>query len=301
VVQDLARSFDYFWNGEWSYPVTGLVDDDAAVAQVESLQQVVDRQLAESPYPYPVDDDIANLADSLQELLADMTWAKAWVVADDPAAIGDTSPGIIAQSSLRRFERLQRELLIESAYFVPTDSGVTTLSNLVDRGVRVRVLTNSLASNDVVAAHAGYEKTRKDLLEAGIELYELRSDSGDLQQEWPVVGGESKAALHTKSLEFDGEAIFVGSFNLDPRSASINTEIGIYVESAELAAELKSFLDQGVDPENAYRVVLDSEGQLEWIAANNGTEIHFDKEPKTGWWQRFVADFIKLLPVESQL
>ena len=169
---------------------------------------------------------------------------------------------------------------------------------MVDRGVSVRVLTNSLASNDVLAAHAGHAKFRKRLLKAGAELYELRPDSNVIKKTW---SGESRAGLHTKAMVFDDESLFIGSFNLDPRSAYINTEAGIYVESPELAQRLLAYMDEGVLPKNSYRVTLDESDQLVWTTAINGEEVRYFKDPLSTFSQRFMSGFIGLLPVDSQL
>ena len=114
----------------------------------------------------------------------------------------------------------------------------------------MQVLTNSLVSNDVLAAHAdaGHANYRKQLLEMGVEMYKLRADSAVIQKTW---SGDSKAGLHTKAMVFDQESLFIGSYNLDPRSANINTEAGLYVESPELAAQLLAYMDEGVMPENS--------------------------------------------------
>ena len=164
--------------------------------------------------------------------------------------------------------------------------------------MRVRALTNSLASNDVVAAHAGYAKTRKALLEAGVELYEYRPDSRvGKSRAWR---GESKAALHTKAIVFDREAVFIGSFNLDPRSMDINIEAALYVESPELAAQVIDYMDEGVRLENSYRVRLDEDGDLYWMTEAEGAEVRYHEEPETTFGQRFMSDLIMILPVEQQ-
>ena len=118
-------------------------------------------------------------------------------------------------------------------YFVLPAGAQATVKALNERNVRVRVLTNSLASNDMLPAHSGYAKTRRRLLENGMELYELRPDTDAFRPGWSLRSGRSQAALHTKAMVFDGEAVFIGSFNLDPRSAVINTEAGLYIESPE--------------------------------------------------------------------
>jgi cardiolipin synthase C len=170
---------------------------------------------------------------------------------------------------------------------------------LHDRGIRMRVLTNSLATNDVLAAHAGYAKYREALLANGVELYELRPDAGVIKKK--VLSGQSKAALHTKAIVFDRESVFIGSFNLDPRSANLNTEAGLYVESPELAEQVIAYMDEGVRPENSYRVQLDANGDLVWVTEVNGMEVRFYQDPESGFWDRFMSGFIGLLPVEHQL
>jgi putative cardiolipin synthase len=163
------------------------------------------------------------------------------------------------------------------------------------------LLTNSIASNVVAAAHAGYEKYRAQLLAAGVEIHELRPDAGQVRKEWSITGGRSIAALHTKALVVDRRSTFVGSFNLDPRSANINTEVGLLVESPELAQQVASYLDEGVEPDNAYHVTLDARGHTLWSTSIAGEVVTYDHEPQTSVWKRFTADVIRVLPVESQL
>ena len=194
-------------------------------------------------------------------------------------------------------------MLIESAYFVIRERGIQVAKKLHEKGVRIRILTNSLASNDVVAAHGGYATGRKQLIENGAEIYELRPDaaSGTVTEKRFFAGGRSKAALHTKAVVFDRESVFIGSYNLDPRAAEINTEAGVYVESPELAQQVVAYMDEGVLPENSYRVELDDGGNLVWITEKDGREIRYSNEPESTFWQRFVAGFVKMLGIEDQL
>ena len=156
-----------------------------------------------------------------------------------------------------------------------------------------------VGTTDVVAAHAGHAKRREQLIEAGMEVYEYRPDSRVSKTR--SYRGESKAALHTKAIVFDRESVFIGSFNLDPRSGSINTEAGLYVESPELARQVIDYMDEGVQPENSYRVLLDDNGDLYWITEVDGNEVRYYKEPETTFGQRFMSGFIMILPVEHQL
>ena len=164
----------------------------------------------------------------------------------------------------------------------------------------MRVLTNSLASNDVVPAHAGWAKRRDQLIEAGVEVYELRPDSGYLKKDWASELGSSRAALHTKVMVLDRERIFVGSYNLDPRSAFINTEIGVLINSGELAGLIANYLDEGVRPENSYRVEL-VDGKLVWRTTIDGEEVVYHKEPLSSFWDRVTVKMVNVLPLESQL
>jgi putative cardiolipin synthase len=144
----------------------------------------------------------------------------------------------------------------------------------------VRVLTNSLASNDMLPAHSGYAKTRRRLLENGMELYELRPDTDAFRPGWSLLSGRSPAALHTKAMAFDREAVFIGSFNLDPRSAVINTEAGLYIESPELAERLTAYMATGVVPANSYHVRLDPTARsLETVRDATGCAIRTSRKP----------------------
>ena len=172
---------------------------------------------------------------------------------------------------------------------------------LHERKVRVRALTNSLASNDMLAAHSGYAKTRRRLLENGMELYELRPDTDEFRSGWSPLSGRSPAALHTKAMVFDGEAVLIGSFNLDPRSAVINTEASLYIESQALAERLTAYMATGVVPANSYRVFIDRYSSIIWETVMDGHTVRYRDEPGTGFRRRFVANLLKLLPIDSQL
>jgi putative cardiolipin synthase len=300
VVREISDVFDHFWNGPWAIPIAALVDRPHTDEDLQATLKTVREQIAEGNYPYPLDQDVAELQSELMGIFDDFIWAPGRIVWDDPESIrqeGATSA--MAEGLVRRLDRLETELLIESAYFVPLDPGVTKLGNLHEEGVRIRVLTNSLASNDVLAAHAGYSERRDKLIAGGVELYELRPYPGPVDKN--IVIGSSKAALHTKAIVFDREDVFIGSLNLDPRSLVINTEAGLYVESPELAAQVIEYMDAGVRPENSYRVLLDEDGDLYWVTESDGKEQRYDKDPHSTGMQRFVSGVIRILPVEGQL
>jgi putative cardiolipin synthase len=299
VVRDVSAVFDHFWNGDWAIPIAALVDDPYTEADLQAGIVQLREKIATGDYPYSVDEDLATLRATLAGMKKVITWAPGKVVWDDPASIAKTGETSSILEALRhKLDTVEDALIIESAYFVIGDTGVAHIKDLVDKGVRVRILTNSLVSNDVLAAHAGHAKYRKQLLEVGAEVYELRADSGVIQKNWT---GNSGAGLHTKAMALDGKTLFIGSFNLDPRSAKINTEAVLYVESPELAAQLLAYMDEGVLPENSYRLMLDEDDDLVWITEDDGVEVRYDKDPLSTFGQRFMSGFIGILPVESQL
>src|SRR3954454_7154821 len=224
------------------------------------------------------------------------------IVADDPESIvpGKESDDVI-EFIRERIAQLREELLVETPYFVLPAAAQATVESLHERDVRVRVLTNSLASNDMLPAHSGYAKTRRRLLESGMELYELRPDTDAFRPGWSLLSGRSRAALHTKAMAFDREAVFIGSLNLDPRSAVINTEAGLYIESTELAERLTAYMATGVVPANSYRVRLDRNGEVVWETVTDGRTVRYQGEPETGFRRRLLAYLWKLLPIDSQL
>lgn len=300
VVRDISRVFDYFWNGDWSVPIAALADRPFTEADLNRVRKEIRQQIEENDYPYPLDRDVVQLTAELASIRDNFIWAPGQIVWNDPAAIrDDITRGKMIKAFYNKVKTLQKELLIESAYFVPQEKGLEVARQLTSRGVRVRVLTNSLASNDVIAAHAGHARSRKELVEAGAELYEYRPDSRVSKMR--SHRRKSRSALHTKAIVFDRESVFIGSFNLDPRSSSINTEAGLYVESPELAEQVAAFMDDGVRPVNSYRVILDENGDLVWLTEVDGVEVRYDKDPETTFGQRFISGFIQLLPVEQQL
>ena len=232
------------------------------------------------PTTHPIDQDLGQLAAQGAELRDNLVWAHGYIVADDPENIASGKESDDVMEFIRaRIAHLKRELLVKSPYFVLPAGAQATVKKLRERNVRVRVLTNSLASNDMLPAHSGYAKTRRRLLENGMELYELRPDTDAFRPGWSLVSGRSRAALHAKAMAFDGEAVFIGSFNLDPRSAAINTEAGLYIESTELAKRLTDYMATGVAPENCYQVRLDPKGAIVWETERDGQRVRYRDEP----------------------
>jgi putative cardiolipin synthase len=214
---------------------------------------------------------------------------------------------------LRMFaEDTQHEMLISSPYIVPGKHGMELFHKLSEQGVRIRILTNSLAATDVGIVHAGYSRYRNPLLEKGVELYEVKPDveRGDPENKHRI-GGSSGASLHAKVFVFDRRTVFVGSLNLDPRSLIQNTEIGILVESPELADQLtvlfenafQTFTFQVRLKNNPYagRDSSLSDEVLEWVTEENGQQVRFDRDPYVSIWRIIGIKLLSLLPIEDQL
>jgi putative cardiolipin synthase len=300
LVRDISNVFDRFWNGEWSVPVEAIGKQAATLEDMRDAVSRMRERISSDAYPHPLELDVEDLRENLDTIINDVAWAPGKVVWDDPSKIFQKGePGAIHEALHGRLEKLEHDLFIESAYFVMRDRGIEVARQLEERGVRVRVLTNSLMANDVLAAHAGYAKRRKPLVEAGVELYELRPDPGPVDQK--IISVKARSALHTKAVVFDAQDVFIGSYNLDPRSAAINTEAGLYVQSPKIAADVIDYMNEGIDPHNAYRVTLDDDGDLKWMIELDGQQIEYHTDPKSSWWQRLLVWFIELLPVENQL
>ena len=304
VVREISSVFDIFWNGDWSVPIAALVDRPYTEKDMRETMSRMEQKIVESNYPHPLDQDVANLKSELASIPENLIWAPGRIIWDDPAAIYDENAGgNVGKAFYKKIETVRKELLAESAYFVVRERGVEAIGKLQERGVRVRMLTNSLATNDVLAAHAGYSKYRAEMIQNGLKLYELRPDAGLVQRtvKQSIISSKSKAALHTKAMVFDRESVFIGSFNLDPRSAEINTEAGLYVESPKLAGQVKEYLDEGVRPENSYQVLLNENGDLVWITETAGKEVRYSTDPESSFWPRFKSGLIRMLPVQGQL
>ncbi len=169
------------------------------------------------------------------------------------------------------------------------------------------MLTNALAATDEPEVHAGYSHYRIPLLEAGVDLFELRPDAGQAAAD-DAYGTSSGESLHAKSMIVDRRMVFVGSMNLDPRSRKLNTEMGVIVDCPDLAAALSKYFDSATAPENAYHVVLerpdgkpDAKPVLRWIAVDDGKPVKFDHDPETSRWTRMRVDMMRALPIEDQL
>jgi putative cardiolipin synthase len=286
-----------------------VVRPDETPAQLRSRFEVMTGPLT-TPAPPPLSSsDVLGYGPVGEELDAgklDLIWGDARVFADHPDKPFDVEPdGALAQTSVafNFFETLRTarsEVIISSPYFVPGPVSLEMLQAMRSRGVKVIVLTNSLASTDEPIVHVGYSRYRETLLKMGVELYEL-SASRLKDNERQYLFGKSLGRLHAKLAVIDGEQVFIGTMNLDPRSATINTELGSITRSATLAGELRHLID--IDRlQSAYRLRLNAEGRCcEWLSIDGEKEIILTKEPDSTPWQRLKNWLLSPLVPEEQL
>jgi putative cardiolipin synthase len=230
------------------------------------------------------------------------TWAPYTVAVDSPdknikGKAEDAES--IRTPLIESLRSAERELLLISPYFVPLKTGIQEISAAQERGINVVIVTNSLAANNQKLVHGGYAPSRKPLLRAGVRIFEVRADATVSGTEY-VADESTRATLHTKAFVVDRRQLFIGSFNFDPRSAFINTELGVIIDSPQLAGEFAALIDE-VLPTKAWDVFLNEDERLRWRSLQDGQETIFRKEPQTSWWQRFVAGFYRILPIHRQL
>lgn len=304
VVQELSTDFDRYWSSASAYPAASILDeaDEEDLAKVVETARTCNASSEASQYVCAIEQS-AFLQDLLAGDLA-LTWAPVSMISDDPAKVLGKKPkkGLLSQQMAEAMGDPRHSLTLVSPYFIPTKTGVEMFRNLERKGVEVRVLTNSLEANDVAMVHAGYAKYRKPLLEAGVQLFELRKLSANSVEKGlqSSLMGSSSSSLHAKTFAIDGESLFVGSFNFDPRSVHINTELGFVIESPELAQVMEDHFEEQVRI-TAYEVVLDEKGDLEWIERNGEEEIRHSHDPGSGLFKRMLVSIFSFLPIEGLL
>jgi cardiolipin synthase C len=300
VVNDVSRDFDRYWASDSSYPASRLLPrtNSSQMENISSKAATIARDPDGAKYLEAVHG--SPFVRDLIEGRLEFEWAVVHIVSDDPAkGLGRAAPEALLPQKLRAIigEPGARVELV-SAYFVPGFEGTEWFRSLARSGVKVKVLTNSLEATDVAAAHSGYAKRRKRLLEAGITLYELRRLSDGAAAPRTDAGfGSSGSSLHAKTFAVDGSRVFIGSFNFDPRSAELNTEMGFVIESPALAKRVDATFAVRI-PANSYEVRLTENGNLYWLERRGGQLLRHDVEPGTGFWERTGVAFISFLPVD---
>ncbi len=299
-MSEVSGQFDLYWNSPSAYPAAVVLGAPASGAG-----EMLDARFAAAradPQSRAYLDVVRDtpLVSALLERRLELDWADARVVRDDPAKTLDKSERtdlLLLSALVGTDARPRASLDIISPYFVPAQKGTELLEELARAGVRVRVLTNSLAATDVAVVHSGYVKWRCRLARAGVTLYELKPE---LAAEAPAKGkpASSSSSLHAKTFAADRERVFVGSFNFDPRSALLNTEMGLVIASPALARRVSAAFDELI-PRDAYEVrARPDEPCLEWIERTAAGEVTHATEPLTTWARRAWVAFLAVLPLD---
>jgi len=295
AVEHLEAGFDGYWNHPLSVPIEALADpaDDLAL-----LRQKLDAAVAKLTLPFELPPD--GLAHFRDQILPGLTWAPVEVIYERPGNApgeegGDKTPLIIGRL-VELVAQARESVLIESAYLVLNDEAQEHVATAMERGVEVRAFTNSLASNDVLPNHAAYARHRRAMLGQGLRLYEMRPDAiacSAPPPEQPGCGQSAHYGLHAKSAVFDRRYLFVGSFNLNPRSAYLNTELVLLIDSTDLAERVTTSIETFLKPDSSWRLGLDDGGQVRW---STGPGEWTTQEPQAGAGRKFSAWFLSLFP-----
>ena len=291
IVPELSASFDEFWNSKYAIPigsVASAVDTEGAPAPLVEAEMSVNANWLEHEL------DAHNVQ---------LIWVPATVLADQPAKIAsETSPEeevTIASDIAALMKSANQELIIISPYFIPGKQGVALLSELVARGVRIRILTNSLASTDSPLVDIGYSRYRVPLLKLGIDLREMRPKLGQRHARFHPFRS-SNASLHAKALVIDQKIVFIGSLNMDERSARINSELGLVISSSEIARQVTSLLDD-LSSDSSYKLQLDADDRVEWVSGDAGTQKTWHTDPETSRTERLWLRLLSPLAPDELL
>ena len=311
AVKDISHSFDEYWSHEYAYKVQEVVNQSAHHLSYESLKRQLDEHYERVTVQNYLDlTSNSQAIDSLMSRDIQLDWVKAEVVKDSPDKIKSKAKKKehLNFQLIQHLEQPEKNVDLISAYFVPEKKGAKMLTDLAKDGVKVRVLTNSFKANDVAVVHAFYGKYRQDLLEHGVQLYEflpaldkndLDKNTEDLAKKAKVsIKGLSRSSLHAKLMALDEKQVFIGSFNFDPRSAYLNTEIGVLLNSPPLAQAVHTTMDENLS-KYAYKLVLDANKKITWQRQTPQGPVIYTKEPRMKWWQRAGIKMLSWLPIEG--
>jgi putative cardiolipin synthase len=296
AVRDMQGNFNEFWNSEFAIPVEQILKDELNDISSEDVTR-----RSEELHTYAADP--ANFAPEIRQaidmtpryfpaLMQAMVWDEVQFISDVPGkndgSSGLSGGGESTQHLIDAVRRAKKSILIQSPYLVMPDGGIALFEQLIRQGVRIRISTNSLASTDNIPAFAGYASQRGDLLTAGIEIYEFKPSPAIQQQlieRYPrIAGGNPVFAIHAKSMVIDEQISFIGTFNLDPRSSNLNTEVGVLIENSEIARQLSDSIERDILPENSWHTTSD-----------------FNPDAEVGFGKRLHVWIDRLLPIEPVL
>ncbi|WP_284619225.1 phospholipase D family protein [Aquabacterium humicola] len=309
VIEPLAALFDRYWNSDAVYPYDAIAKTSMDAAALRAyFDDITGPAKTPPPPPLPPNDILGYgpVGDDLEDGRLGLIWGEGYVFADHPDKPFDGSVGgelletSVTYNVLEAMKQAKSEVVISSPYFIPGPTGMQFFRELRGRGVKVSVMTNSLGSTDEPVVHLGYSRYRPDMLRMGVELYEL-SNQRVKRNKRLFHFGESLGRLHAKLAVVDKRISFIGSMNFDPRSATINTELGAVIDSPALARELQRVID--LDRlQSAYRVRFKANGNgLEWLGTDEEGDVVLDEEPDSTPWLRFKLWLLSPLVPEELL
>jgi len=301
VVETVSQSFEEYWGSPWAIPIGQLATPDPGQGDKRHLERLLDEsrtELSKISLPVKAESPEKHFNQTANELV----WAPATFIYDPPGGEDNEAysegPKRVAGHLLQMAQNSENEILIESAYFVLNEQALELAGRLRDRGVRIRALTNSMASNDVLPNHASYAMVRQKMLSHGIELYELRPDAPSCLQtvgQSALCDEDSFLGLHAKAAVFDRQTVYVGSCNLNLRSAYLNTEIGMFVDSPILAEILTRQVELDMQREYSWQPML-KDNQVVWVTEIDGKEQTSRHEPQTSFFERVKEGILTLVP-----
>ena len=300
VVRDASASFDRYWNSPSAYPMELLDADAINEAALQTLREALSSRSKEAENSrYAVALREGDAIGRIVEGRRSVEWSANYrFVSDDPVKVtqgkSDATESAVAAKLAPLVRGAEAGVSLISPYFVPGEAGLNLLIEATQIGNTVRVLTNSLAATDVAAVHGGYSRYRAPLLEAGVHIWELKPLLQTATE--TSLFGSSGSSLHTKAMVVDGNTVFVGSYNIDPRSTWLNCEQGVLVESMELATQIEQIFAVQTAPARAWRVTLE-DGEMRW----SDDEVSLKSDPQAAWTRRFQAWLTRVLHLEAQL
>jgi putative cardiolipin synthase len=304
AAKEAGEAFDMYWNSPAAVPITVLLKEPVAEDALEKHREGLKASLDEmDALPYTVPKKNEEIRENLEQLAGELMWAETEIVIDSLERFEGGSESAFVELTDKLADEAESEFVIETAYLIPAKEGIAKVAEITERGVRVRILTNSMFSNNHLSVHAHYQKYRKRMIEAGVELHELRPDPEILEHYKQVESrvAESHAGLHSKAFVVDRRLSMIGSYNMDPRSRIWNSEIGLLIDSEEFAEKVLEVMERDLDPANSYRVTVDEKGNLVWTAEGPDGPETWHKEPGSNAWQRFKVRFMSWIPMEKEL
>ncbi|MCF6264693.1 MAG: phospholipase D family protein [Xanthomonadales bacterium] len=298
IIPDISTSYDSYWNSGWAFPVSQIDRFSYPTIKLAELRAELRANASVlKNWLLPGNLDAHDWSSEWAAVAAGMIPGDAVLLQDDPNLGSSNLPVQAANQIIEQLEQTQSDILSLSAYLVPSVEMIAIADKLTSRGVRIRALTNSLATNNHVAAHSAYRKHRREMLKAGVELHEMRPDA-QVRNQFEAEGFAAEhIGLHAKLLVLDKRLLFVGTINADPRSMRLNTEVSLLIDSPKLADVVAKIFSPDFEGENSWQLGFDEGGKINW-RSSEGLLKH---QPANNTLDRVADFFYGVLPIEDQL